>query len=223
MPCVDISKSNLCLIDTKLFTKVVIAKAFVRPLWRDWLVFTLLAKRAQPASIGLEFFSKNQLDNPLISLKSHVSKYARTTSYCYRILVMLPPAIRPIVTKGTKGWSGRIQLLCHVKPGVSAKREGIVAVTDEYIEVRVAAQAREGEANKAVREVIAEVCMPHAFQVDSTLLKPQAFGIPKSNVDITKGAKSRQKTVMITNYTIRETAEEEIERIKIILNQSLAN
>lgn len=70
---------------------------------------------------------------------------------------MLAPAIRFIAAKGSKAQGGSIQLLCHVKPGVNAKREGIGAMTDDYIEVCVAAQAREGEANKAVREVIAEV------------------------------------------------------------------
>lgn len=69
---------------------------------------------------------------------------------------MLTPAIRFVATKG-KAQGGTIRLLCHVKPGVSASRAGIAAVSDEAVEVCVAAQAREGEANKAVREVIAEV------------------------------------------------------------------
>lgn len=69
---------------------------------------------------------------------------------------MLQPAIRFIAAK-SKTQGASIQLLCHVKPGVSAKREGIAAVTDEGIELCISAQAREGEANKAVREMIAEV------------------------------------------------------------------
>ena len=73
---------------------------------------------------------------------------------------MLTQAIRFITVKGgTKTQSASIQLLCHVKPGVSANREGIAAVTTDAIELCVAARPREGEANKAVREVIAEVCM----------------------------------------------------------------
>ena len=70
---------------------------------------------------------------------------------------MFSPAIRFIANKGSKKPSGSIQLLCRVKPGVSANREGIVAVSNEAIEVCVAARAKDGEANKAVREVIAEV------------------------------------------------------------------
>ena len=70
---------------------------------------------------------------------------------------MLMSAIRFIAAKGSKAHAGSIQLLCHVKPGVSANREGVSAVTDEAIEVCVAAQARDGEANKAVREVVAKV------------------------------------------------------------------
>jgi len=69
---------------------------------------------------------------------------------------MLIPAIRFIAAK-PKAQTASIQLLCHVKPGVKAEREGIVAVTDKGIDVCVAAKARKGEANKAVREVIAGV------------------------------------------------------------------
>ncbi|KAF2625067.1 YggU-like protein, partial [Macroventuria anomochaeta] len=76
--------------------------------------------------------------------------------------------------------TGTIQLLCHVKPGASARREGITAVTDEIIDVCVAAQARDGEANTAVRTVIAKT-----------------LKVPKSNVEIAKGMKSREKTVAI--------------------------
>lgn len=72
---------------------------------------------------------------------------------------MLVPAIRLVTAKG-KAPQTTLQLLCHVKPGVKSNREGIAAVSDEAVEVCVAAQAKEGEANKAVREVIAEVSLP---------------------------------------------------------------
>ncbi|ORX92629.1 hypothetical protein BCR34DRAFT_594859 [Clohesyomyces aquaticus] len=123
---------------------------------------------------------------------------------------MLTQAIRFVAGKGPKA-QGSIQLLCHVKPGVSANREGIAAVTDETIEVCVAAQAREGEANKAVREVIAETIR-------------LASKIPKSDVEILKGMKSREKTVLVSNIVGKgKTAEEEIERIKIILQDSVGS
>lgn len=67
-------------------------------------------------------------------------------------------AIRFVVAKGTKQGQGSIHIACHVRPGGSSKREGITAVTAESIELCIAAQAKEGEANKAVRELIAEVC-----------------------------------------------------------------
>jgi uncharacterized protein YggU (UPF0235/DUF167 family) len=72
-------------------------------------------------------------------------------------VAMLAPAIRWVATTKSKAQTGSIQLLCHIKPGVSAKREGISAVSDETVELCVAAQAREGEANKAVRDLIADV------------------------------------------------------------------
>ncbi|KAF2195410.1 YggU-like protein [Zopfia rhizophila CBS 207.26] len=120
---------------------------------------------------------------------------------------MLSPAIRFIAAKrGSKTQGGSVQLLCHVKPGVSANREGIAAVSNEQIELCVAAQAREGEANKAVREVIAKV-----------------LKVPKSDVEIAKGMKSREKTVVVSNIvTKNKTPEEEIERIKIILQENVS-
>ncbi|KAF2005898.1 hypothetical protein P154DRAFT_518143 [Amniculicola lignicola CBS 123094] len=78
---------------------------------------------------------------------------------------MSAPAIRFIIAKGSKSQIGSIQLLCHVKPGVSANREGIAAVTDEQIELCVAARAQEGGANRAVREVISKV-----YTEDSAIL-----------------------------------------------------
>ncbi|KAF1357824.1 hypothetical protein EJ07DRAFT_28317, partial [Lizonia empirigonia] len=71
-----------------------------------------------------------------------------------------------------------IQLLCHVKPGASANREGITAVTDNMIDICVTAQAR--GRNTAIRIVIAKT-----------------LKIPKSDVDIAKGMKSREKTATI--------------------------
>ena len=70
---------------------------------------------------------------------------------------MLPPVIRILAPKGKQTTGHVLQLLCRVKPGVSAKRQGVGDVTTEGIEVYVAAQAREGEANKAVQQVLSEV------------------------------------------------------------------
>lgn len=114
---------------------------------------------------------------------------------------MLTPAIRFVAAKGAKGQgAATVQLLCHVKPGVSAKREGIGSISDEAIEVCVAAQARDGEANKAVREVIAD-----------------ALRVPKSDVDIAKGMKSREKTVAVNVTNRNNTPEAEVERIRDLL------
>jgi uncharacterized protein YggU (UPF0235/DUF167 family) len=66
-------------------------------------------------------------------------------------------AVRFIVAKGAKQTLGSLQIACHVKPGASHRREGILAVTQDVVELAVSAQAKEGEANKAVRELIAEV------------------------------------------------------------------
>lgn len=114
---------------------------------------------------------------------------------------MLTSAVRFVAAKGRS--PATIQLLCHVKPGVNANREGIAAVTDETIEICVAAQAREGEANKAVREVIA-----------------QTLKVPKSNVDVIKGMKSREKTVAVSIDT-KDAPDEVVNRIKNIILESV--
>ncbi|KAF2274821.1 uncharacterized protein EI97DRAFT_459791 [Westerdykella ornata] len=91
-------------------------------------------------------------------------------------------AIRIVTPKSSKSRTTTlVHLFCHVKPG-----------------------ARDGEANKAVREVVAE-----------------ALKVPKSDVHIAKGMKSREKTVevVITDHDNKETKsqEEEIQRIKNLL------
>jgi len=46
---------------------------------------------------------------------------------------------------------------CSVKPGASKSREGVTSVNEDAVEICVSAQAREGEANKAVVKVLSEV------------------------------------------------------------------
>ncbi|KAM0474554.1 hypothetical protein ACHAPX_007498 [Trichoderma viride] len=79
-----------------------------------------------------------------------------------------------------KAPQGILQLRLHVKPGASKNREGIQAVTEEAIELCVAAQAKDGEANQAVMEVLSE-----------------ALDIPKSRLSLVQGARSRDKTVVV--------------------------
>ncbi|KAI9749571.1 MAG: hypothetical protein M4579_006822 [Chaenotheca gracillima] len=78
---------------------------------------------------------------------------------------------------------GTLHLSCHVTPNAATIREGITSITSEQVEVCVSAAPREGEANKAVKELIAQI-----------------LGVPKSNVAVTKGLKSRDKTVVVSDY-----------------------
>lgn len=50
-----------------------------------------------------------------------------------------------------------LQLRCHIRPGASKVREGVATVTDESIELCVAAPPQDGKANKAVIEILSEV------------------------------------------------------------------
>ncbi|CBY01828.1 hypothetical protein IAQ61_006422 [Plenodomus lingam] len=102
----------------------------------------------------------------------------------------LTPAIRSV--KGT--W----HLRCHVKPGVSSSRLGIIAVTEDAVEVGVAEQAKNGEANDAVVHVIC-----------------RALHAPRDEVRIVRGWKSRVKTVVVSPSRLREMpTESAIDRIK---------
>lgn len=58
-----------------------------------------------------------------------------------------------------KSAKNTLYMHCNVKPGASKNREGVLSVNDEAVELCVAAQAREGEANKAVIKVLSEVCI----------------------------------------------------------------
>jgi hypothetical protein len=69
---------------------------------------------------------------------------------------MATPVIRFLA--GKKSPLGTLYLTCHVKPGASKAREGIISVSDDVIELCVSARAREGEANQAVVKLLSEVC-----------------------------------------------------------------
>lgn len=79
-----------------------------------------------------------------------------------------------------KTQSGSLHLTLHVKPGASKVREGITAVTDSAIELCVAAQPRDGEANKAVIELLSDV-----------------LDVPKSRLELAHGSKSKDKTAVL--------------------------
>jgi len=64
------------------------------------------------------------------------------------------PAIRIISSFGKPSL---IHLRLRVKSGASKQRAGVTSLSDDMINVCVSVQAREGEANKAVREVLSDV------------------------------------------------------------------
>ncbi|CAK7230335.1 hypothetical protein SBRCBS47491_007549 [Sporothrix bragantina] len=110
------------------------------------------------------------------------------------------------VAAAKKAAAGTLYLQCHVKPGASKVREGIMAVTEEAVEICVAAQAREGEANKAVVDVLCKI-----------------LGVPKSHVSVARGAKSRDKTVAVTGMVEAEGKSGELlERVRKQLSDAAA-
>ncbi|KAL2260481.1 hypothetical protein VTK26DRAFT_5501 [Humicola hyalothermophila] len=103
-----------------------------------------------------------------------------------------------------KSPNGTLYMHCNVKPGASKNREGIASVDDEAVEVCVAAQAREGEANKAVIKVLSEV-----------------LDLPKSSLQITQGLKSRTKTVAASGSWINSGEEECLKRVREYLEKAV--
>ena len=77
-------------------------------------------------------------------------------------------------------------LVVVVKPG--ARNPGI-SLREDILEVRVAAPARDGLANEAVRAALA-----------------QALGCPKRAVTLRRGAAARHKTFAIEGFSATEVA-----------------
>lgn len=69
---------------------------------------------------------------------------------------------------GAKQKPPTVYLRCHVKPGASKVREGITSLTDNTIELCVAAVPKDGESNKAVLAVLSEVSKPFRAPPDSS-------------------------------------------------------
>ncbi|KAG5954049.1 hypothetical protein E4U57_004899 [Claviceps arundinis] len=85
-------------------------------------------------------------------------------------------AVRFLSSKQGSSGLGFIQLQLRVKPGACKTRQGILAVTSNAVELCVAAQPRQGEANLAVLRVLSN-----------------ALGICPSRLRIVRGSKSREK------------------------------
>ncbi|KAI0404108.1 DUF167-domain-containing protein [Xylaria palmicola] len=93
-----------------------------------------------------------------------------------------------------------LQLRCHVRPGASKTREGVVAITDDAIELCVSAPPQDGKANKAVLELLSKT-----------------LGLPKSDLKITTGLKSRDKVVSVENaFFTRSESGEVIDIVKFV-------
>ncbi|KAH6847397.1 hypothetical protein B0I37DRAFT_144078 [Chaetomium sp. MPI-CAGE-AT-0009] len=103
-----------------------------------------------------------------------------------------------------KSAKNTLYMHCNVKPGASKNREGVASVDDEAVEICVSAQAREGEANKAVVKVLSGV-----------------LDLPKSDLQIIQGLKSRSKTVAVVGSWVNAGEEECLKMAMECLNQAM--
>ncbi|KAH7369853.1 hypothetical protein BKA65DRAFT_386591 [Rhexocercosporidium sp. MPI-PUGE-AT-0058] len=113
------------------------------------------------------------------------------------------PVLRHIASSG-KSALGCVHIQCHVKPGASKQREGIKSVSDSVVEVCVSAQPKDGEANKAVRELFSD-----------------ALKCPKSDVEVIRGLRSRDKTVAVAGCDMNGGEEKCISKIKDQLQSAI--
>lgn len=108
-------------------------------------------------------------------------------------------AVRFVASK--KYALGSLHLQLFVKPNASAAREGIVSVTPSAIHVAIAAQPKDGEANKAVVNLLSDV-----------------LEMPKSRLRLNRGLKSKAKTVILD-----EVREESVTSILDTLHKASAS
>lgn len=81
-----------------------------------------------------------------------------------------------------------VELRVWAQPGASTSE--IVGIQGQALKIRLAAPAQEGRANAALLTVLA-----------------RALGIPKSQVTLLQGQKSREKIIFIRNLTAQEVAQ----------------
>ncbi|KAJ5933760.1 hypothetical protein N7454_006089 [Penicillium verhagenii] len=91
-------------------------------------------------------------------------------------------------SRGLTKYNYDLHLSCYVKPNSSSNR--VTAVGTNRIDVSVTAAPRDGAANFAVSQIIADV-----------------FQVPKSTVEVIRGAKARQKTLCIAELSIGDDQE----------------
>ena len=97
-------------------------------------------------------------------------------------------AVRFVAASNRSVSGGSIHVGLHVKPGVDASRPGITEVTEQAIEHRVAVAARDGEANRAVIDLLSNV-----------------LGVPKSRLQfLPSRIKSRVKTAVLRDVPVDE-------------------
>ncbi|KAL0117339.1 hypothetical protein PUN28_010295 [Cardiocondyla obscurior] len=100
-----------------------------------------------------------------------------------------PPNVAAVDTP-TKGpvvlnKEGNVAIKIQAKPG--AKRNNITDISEETVGVAISAPPTEGEANAELIEFLASV-----------------FDVRKSNVSLKRGARSRQKEVVVSGITTEQ-------------------
>ncbi len=121
---------------------------------------------------------------------------------------------------------GTLYINCSVKPGASKSREGVTSARNDAVAICVAAQAREGEANKAVVKVLSEVRTKFRFPISLRLVSHvylQVLGLPKSDLQITQGLKSRNKTIAVVGSWVSAGEEECLARVREYLDKATSD
>ncbi|KAJ5908417.1 hypothetical protein N7495_001099 [Penicillium taxi] len=105
---------------------------------------------------------------------------------------MSPSMLRLVASKSQNSLRYNLHVACSVKPNVSANRVGVTVEGSDRANLSVAVSAvpRDGASNRAVMQMIAEV-----------------LKVPKSSVEVLRGAKSREKVLCIADVDIGDSEE----------------
>lgn len=161
-----------------------------------WQAFRASSFQSLPSSstqVGTSVLSYSPLDPPLLSAPTSGPFPAGRSGMAARAAITLSKGkgSLPITT---------LHLRCRVKPGADKTREGVTGLADGGVQLCVAAAPREGEANKAVLKVLSEVRRPAPGLVGANehAHGSQALRVPKSDLRVIQGLKSRDKIVELT-------------------------
>lgn len=120
-----------------------------------------------------------------------------------------------------------LHLICHVKPNSKSHHYGcITLIRPDKIDVSVPAAPRDGDANRAVTRVLAEVHPLHSY-TSYVFVLSKVLNDPRPDVEVIhRGGKSREKVFRVRDWVGvgagRENEGEALRAVQEILERACA-